>query len=186
MAQIKGTAVRGLLKHAKESYPGGIDAVLATLAAPTRALFDQRILASSWCPYPAYTGLLAALADRHREGRERATYLHELGRWAAAQDAGTTFKIVSMFASVETMLQRASLFWSRHCDTGVFETTDVQKGSGAGVLREFPDVHPLHCTLLGGWIEGMGEAAGARRATTTKVKCVHRGDRWCEYRGVWI
>lgn len=185
MAQIKGTAVRGLLKHAKEAVPGGIPALLAALPPPQRALFDQRILASSWCPYEAYTALLAALVRDQPPGAAREGYLHRLGRWAAGQDAGTTFKIVAMFASVETMLQRADLFWSRHCDSGTFETTVIQKGSGAGVLRDFPGVDPLHCTLLTGWIEGMAETAGAQRAITRKVKCVHRGDGWCEYRGEW-
>ena len=93
--------------------------------------------------------------------------------------------IVALFASVETMLQRSSLFWTRHCDTGRFETLETAKGSGVGALRDFPGVSPLHCTLLTGWIEGMGEAAGASEATTEKVKCVHRGDPWCEYHGRW-
>lgn len=184
MAQIKGTALRGLLKHAREGgHPGGIPGALAALPAPSRGVFAQRILASGWYPYAAYADLLEALVG---STGDRSAHLRELGRWLAAQDAGTTFKVVALFASVETMLQRSSLFWTRHCDAGVFETVDVQKGSGAGVLRDFPDVSPLHCTLLTGWIEGMGEAAGAQRATVEKVRCVHRGDAWCEYRGRWV
>jgi hypothetical protein len=183
MAQIKGTALRGLLKHAKEGgHPGGIAGAVGELPTATRAIFGQKVLASAWYPYEAYADLLEVLAGRTHES---AAHLRELGRWLAMQDAGTTFKVVALFASVETMLQRASLFWARHCDTGTFETIDVQKGSGAGVLRDFPDVSPLHCTLMTGWIEGMGEAAGATKATVEKVRCVHRGDTWCEYRGVW-
>ena len=184
MAQIKGTALRGLLKHAKEGgHPGGIAGLLGELPPAARAVFDQRILASGWYPYGAYASLLDVLAAR---ARDRNAFLHQLGRLLAEQDAGATFKIVALFASVETMLQRSSLFWTRHCDTGTFETIDVQKGSGAGVLRNFPDVSPLHCTLLTGWIESMAETAGSTRATAEKVQCVHRGDAWCEYRGVWV
>jgi hypothetical protein len=183
MAQIKGTAIRGLLKHVKESaYPGGIAAVIAELPPETRKVFDQRILASSWYPYAAYADLLPLIARHLGSGRDP---LATLGRWLAKQDAGTTFKVVSLFASVETMLQRGHMFWSRHCDTGRFETFEVQKGSGAGALVDFPDVHPLHCGLLAGWIAGMAEAAGAKTATARKTKCVHRGDPHCEYRGTW-
>jgi hypothetical protein len=184
MAQIKGTALRGLLKHAKEGgHPGGIAGLLDELPPAAREVFDRRILASGWYPYLAYAELLNALTAR---ASDRGAFLHQLGRQLAKQDAGTTFKVVALFASVETMLQRSSLFWTRHCDTGTFETIDVQKGSGAGVLRDFPDVSPLHCTLLGGWIESMAETAGASKATTEKVRCVHRGDAWCEYRGSWV
>ena len=182
MAQIKGTALRGLLKHAKDSVPGGVPALIAALPERSRGVFDHRVLASSWYPYQAYADLLEGLAGG---ARDRAAYLHELGRHLAVQDAGTTFQVVALFASVETMLQRASLFWTRHCDTGRFETLETAKGSGVGALRDFPGVSPLHCTLLTGWIEGMGEAAGASEATTEKVKCVHRGDPWCEYHGRW-
>jgi hypothetical protein len=184
MAQVKGTALRGLLKYAKEGgHAGGIGGLVAVLPPESRAVFGQRILASGWYPYTAYTDLLAGLVG---PARDHSAQLIQLGRWLATQDAGTTFKVVALFASVETMLQRASLFWTRHCDTGVFETVDVQKGSGVGVLRDFPEVSPLHCTLLTGWIEGMGEAAGAKKATAEKVLCVHRGDRHCEYRGSWV
>jgi hypothetical protein len=184
MAQIKGTALRGLLKFAREGgHPGGIPGALAALPDATRAHFDRKILASAWYPYEAYAGLLTVFAPG---GTRSDAQLHQLGRWLAVQDAGTTFKVVSLFASVETMLQRAGLFWSRHCDTGTFETTSIQKGSGGGVLRDFPDVSPLHCRLLTGWIEGMAEAAGAAKAQAEKIRCVHRGDPVCEYRGSWV
>ena len=184
MAQIKGTAIRGLLKRVKETgYAGGIPAILAELPPASLKTFDHRILASGWYPYDSYGDLLTVVHRRLHGERDDA--LVELGRWLAKQDAGTTLKIFALFASVETMLQRGPFFWPRHCDTGVFETVDVQKGSGVGVLRDFPGVHPLHCRLLAGWVEGMAVVAGAHTVRSEKVKCVHRGDAWCEYRGSW-
>jgi predicted hydrocarbon binding protein len=182
MAQIKGTALRGLLKLAKDGgHPGGIAGALATLPPPLRAHFDHRILASAWYPYEAYAGLLEVLTP----ARDSEAHLHQLGRLLASFDAGTTFKIVALFASVEKMLTRSSLFWTQHCDTGSFDTVEMGKGSSVGQLRGFPDVSPHHCRLLNGWIEGMAEAAGANTARSEKTRCVHRGDPCCEYRGSW-
>lgn len=184
MTQIKGTAVRGLLRHVKESgHRGGIPAILADLPPSTKSVFEQRILSGSWYPYAAYADLLPILEQRLGQGRR--DWLTSLGQWLARQDAGTTFKIVSRFASVETMLQRGGLFWSRHCDTGRYETLEIRKGSAVGALLDFPDIHRLHCGLLAGWIEGMTIAAGARTVEVRKTQCVHRGDPCCEYRGGW-
>ena len=184
MAQIKGTALRGLLRHAKEGgHPGGVAGLVAQLPDSSRAVFDRRILASNWYPYEVYADLLNGFVG---SARDRTAYLHQLGRLLAKQDAGSTLKVVALFGSVERLLQRAAIFWSRHCDTGTFDTVEPQPGSRATVvLRDFPGISPLHCTLMTGWIEGIAEAAGATRAHAEKVRCVHRGDAWCEYRGTW-
>lgn len=179
-ARVKGTAIRGLFRFAKDRVEGGIPETLSRLDDDDRVRFESRILASSWYPYELYGALLEALCP---DGDE--SFLIDLGRDLASQDAGATFKIVALFASVETMLQRSSLFWERHCDTGEFETVDVELGKGTGVLRDFPEVHPYHCRLLTGWIEGMGMAAGASEAEVTKTRCVHRGDPECRYEGRW-
>jgi hypothetical protein len=184
MAQIKGTALRGLLRHIKESgFPGGIPAAIAGLPPATREIFATRILASGWYPYAAYANLLTVIAPP--AGPQRAPFLVELGRGLARRDAGTTFKIVAMFASAETMLERSALFWTRHCDTGSFTTVEMKKGSCGGLLSGFPDIDPLHCALVAGWIEGMAVAAGAKAATVDKTRCTHRGDPHCEYRVGW-
>jgi hypothetical protein len=143
MAQIKGTAIRGLLKQVKESgHAGGIPAILAELPPASHKTFDHRILASGWYPYDSYGDLLTVV-HRRLHG-ERSDDLVDLGRWLAKQDAGTTLKIFALFASVETMLQRGQFFWPRHCDTGTFVTVDVQKGSGVGMLSTSPASIP--CT----------------------------------------
>ena len=184
MAKIKGFAIRGLLRYVKESgFPGGIPAALAELPPSTAEAFQRRILHASWYPYAAYGDLLAVV-DRVL-GRGDLSLMPEIGRFAARGDAGAGFKVVAFFTSVETLLRRSSLFWERYCDTGSFETTDVQAGSGIGMLKDFPDVAPSHCHLLTGWIDGMARVAGAKTVAVEKTLCVHRGDRWCEYRGTW-
>lgn len=184
MAQIKGFAIRGLLKFVKESdLSGGIPGVLARLPADARPSFDVPIDAGEWYPYAAYAGLLKAV-DRSVRGGDDEHY-RRLGLYAAQQDVNTLFKIVAAFSSVEKLLQRSVVIWRRYCDTGDFVTADVSRGGGTGILRNIPEVAPEHCRMLLGWVEGMALAAGAKTVTVTKTRCVHRGDPHCEYQGTW-
>ena len=184
MAQVKGTAVRGVLKYVKESgFAGGIPAVIAQLPDRSREVFGQRVLSSSWVPYAAYADLLVAVDRTFSHGDQ--SLMHPLGRWLGEQDLGTTFKIVALFASVETVLQRSMLFWGRHCDVGTFETLEATHGRAVGAIKEIPDIHPMHCRLVAGWIEGIGAGAGGHEVAVRHDRCVHRGHPWCEYTGTW-
>ena len=184
MAQIKGFAIRGLLKYVKESdMARGISGVLAHLPADSRPSFESPIDASAWYPYAAYAGLLEAV-DRAMGGGDDAHY-RRLGLYAARQDVNTLFKIIAAFSSVEKLLQRSVVIWRRYCDGGAFVTPDVSRGRGTGILRDFPEVAPEHCRLLLGWVEGMALAAGAKTVTVKKTRCIHRGDPHCEYQGTW-
>ena len=62
MAEIKGFAIRGLLKYVKESgYLGGIPAMLNELPADISAQFKEPILGSRWYPYNQFIALLTTL-----------------------------------------------------------------------------------------------------------------------------
>ncbi len=183
MAKVKGAAIRGVLKYVKSSgLTGGIGSVVAALPVEARTAFEAPILVSHWYPYQAFAALLEELDRRFEHEKD---LFHQYGRWSARQDAGTIFRLVSVFASVERLLPMSTLFWSRHCDSGRFETTQVQKGGGVGLLRGFPEIHPLHCRLLTGWIEGMVTVVGAGEVHVQHTRCVHRGDELCEFTGTW-
>lgn len=184
MPQIKGTAIRGLLKFVKSrEYPGGVRGVLERMPGELRVPLGAQVLPSKWYPYATY-GALLRVVDREL-GRGDLSLMREVGVWAATQDSGTLLQVVMNMLSVERVLRMSGSFWSRICDTGTFATTELEKGRGVGQLSAFPDVAVEHCHLLAGWIEGMARAAGAKTVTMEKSKCVHRGDAVCEYRGGW-
>jgi hypothetical protein len=184
MAQIKGTMIRGALKFIKHCHhPGGIPAVLATLPPEAAARFTRPILTSEWYPYEAYTTLLAAID--HELGRDDLSLMATLGRFAARQDLSGVFKVISVLASIPRILQSSSIFWSRYCDAGVFEITDLRPDGGTGVVRDFPTIGRHHEAMLTGWIEGIGLAAGAKTASVELARSVHRGDPCSEYRMRW-
>lgn len=182
--RIKGFAVRGLFKFIKKSgYAGGIEGLLATLDDEDRTLFDQKILSSSWYPYETFTVLLEAIDRELGEGD--GSYLERVGEFSGSQDAGTIFKVVLTLASIERVISVTPPFWKRYCDHGWFEPLEVKNGRLEIRLREFPQIHPGHCRLIGGWIQGLGISAGARNARVEQTACVHRGDPHCFFSATW-
>lgn len=87
-------AILGTIEFVKQSAAGvPVDELLAELPAPVQETYRRRILAGSWYPYEAYTSLLAGVTRRLGSGRP--DFPASLGRFAAQQDVGTIFKIVS-------------------------------------------------------------------------------------------
>jgi hypothetical protein len=184
MTQVKGTVLRGVLKFVKHrQHPGGIAAVLATLPATAAPAFARPILAGDWYPYAAYRELLVAI--RRDLGLGDPEVLVALGRFAARQDLSGVFKIISVMASVSRILQSSSTFWSRYCDTGSFEISDLTETSGTGRIMGFPQISAEHELSLQGWIEGIGIAAGAKTADVKLSRSVHRGDPFTEFAMRW-
>jgi hypothetical protein len=184
MTQVKGTLLRGALKFVKHrKHPAGIPGVVATLGPAAAPTFARPILSGEWYPYAAYRELLAAI-ERDVAGGDPEVVV-ALGRFAARQDLSGVFKIISVMASVPRILQSSSVFWSRYCDTGRFEISDLTATSGTGRIHDFPDMSAEHERSLRGWIEGIGIAAGAKTAEVTLSRSRHRGDPFTEYSMRW-
>ncbi len=186
-AQIKGFAIRGLLKFVKESgYEGGIARLLTKISPAAAGHFEERILSSVWYPYEAYSALLTtAMNELAAENQDRRALAERLGAFAGRQDAGAVFRVVAAITSLERVVTKSPMFWRRYCNRGDLEVVEVEAGRLVVRLVDFPGIHPAHCRLITGWILGLGEANGAREASVEKTHCVHDGDSRCEYQGRW-
>ena len=182
MARIKGFGLRGALKFAKER---GIDPreLVAGLPEGPRAAFDQPIHHGDWYPYEAYAALLAEI-DRRLGGPE-GDVMREMGRDAARQDAGGMFRIVTFIVSPETAAARSGIFWERYYDTGKLVAEETRRGYLRVHIEGFPEISPLHCRLLSGWIEGLGAVWGARNTAIREIACARRGSPRCVFEGTW-
>jgi hypothetical protein len=179
--QIKGVALRGLLKTAKESgWPK--EALVAAIPEAQRGAFKKSIVASSWYPYEAFTALAHAVVA-HTGGD--IAICRRIGREAAVRDLGTTFRIITAMASIDFLLGRSQVFWSSYCDRGELRLDTKDANSFRGRMQGFPEIDPAHCLIIEGWLEGMGTALGAVDMTSRQVRCVHRGDPLCEFEGRW-
>jgi predicted hydrocarbon binding protein len=182
MTQIKGFAIRGVLKSVKESG-GSIPALIAALPPADRAAFDRPIVTSDWYPYSAFVALVRAVV--RVQGQGDLAHARELGRKAAERDLGTTFRIISAIASLRFLLERGQVFWSKYCDTGRMVLDGSEEKAIKARLEAFPEIDEAHCALVEGWLEGLGTALGADGMTTRQLSCVRRGDPACTFEGRW-
>ena len=181
MAKINGIALRGTLKFIKEKGYA-IPLVLGELRPETQLIFKHPIVAGSWYPYEAYRDLIVAV-DR-QVGRGDGSLMPEMGHFAARQDAGTVFKVLSLFVSVEKTLPWADRLWGEYCDTGTF-VTETKTGWSRTELQGFPGIHPGHCEVLGGWFTEMCLVLKASSSEVEHPRCVSRGDPTCEFIVRW-
>ena len=181
MVKINGIALRGTLKFIKDRGHT-IAPVLADMPPAVQLVFRHPIIAGTWYPYEAYTDLIVAV-DRH-VGCGDYALMPELGRYAARQDAGTVFKVLSIFVSVEKTLPWIGRLWGEYCDTGTF-VSESQKGSSRTELQGFPEIHPGHCGVMAGWFAEMCLVLKAKSSEVEHTRCVHRGDPLCEYFVRW-
>ena len=184
VAQIKGFALRGLLKYVKESsYPGGIPGLLEKLPAEDKPYFSEKILSSLWYPYPAFSALAQTISREIAKGDDAV--LREVGHASGRQDLGGIFRFITAILTIERVVRRSPAFWRRYCDTGELGVTESGPGHFTVQISDFPDIDPAHCHMITGWILGLGDGTGARDLDVQKLRCVHRGDPYCEYRGTW-
>jgi len=182
VTQVKGFALRGLLKSLKE-HGWSIPEILARLPETSRPSFDRPVGSSSWYPYSTFVSLVRTIDEMHGGGR--LELCRTLGREAAVRDLGTTFRIISAITSVEFMLKRAQVFWSKYCDTGALVLDRYEEGLFLGRMEGFPHLDRSHCLLIEGWLEGIGVSIGALGMTTRQPRCLHQGHACCEFEGTW-
>ncbi|MDH3254574.1 MAG: hypothetical protein OEM62_06245 [Acidobacteriota bacterium] len=182
--QIKGFAIRGLLKFVKESsYAGGIPSLLEKLPIDAQPFFRERILSSLWYPYAAFSALARTIESEMGAGD--VALLEDIGRLSGRQDLGGIFRFITAILTVERVVNRSPAFWNRYCDSGELEVVESGQGRFTVRLKDFPKIDRAHCHMITGWIRGLGEGTGVKNFESRKVRCVHSGDSWCEYQGTW-
>jgi predicted hydrocarbon binding protein len=142
------------------------------------------VISSAWYPYPAFVALVQTIERLHGRGGEFALS-REIGRDSARRDLGATFRIISAMASLDFLLKRGQVFWEKYCDRGRIVLEAPQPLSLRARIEAFPEIDRAHCRLVEGWLEGLGDALGARDMSCRETRCVHRGDTHCEYAGAW-
>lgn len=183
MANIKGFAIRGLLKYSKEQEPGVIPSLIAELPSDLQSCFERPILVSQWYPYEAFSSLLRAIDRRYGQGDLRHGVT--VGEFAAAHDISGVFKFALNVFNPQVLLGRANIVWSRYCDTGKLVPTIAEPKQFGQRLEGFPGIDEAHCQVLIGFIRKFGELIEAKDARVEHTACVHRGNAWCEWQGTW-
>jgi hypothetical protein len=177
MARIKGAALHHLLRAARER--GALDVVLAEVPPEAGEALTSPIHLEQWYAYGTFTALLEAITRAHADQGPSA--LRSMAREAGRRELSLTFKILVSAMRLDAIMQRAQAAWPRHCDTGRCVVVRHWRTGYEGEIRGFPDIHPLHCLYLEGWLEGIVDALGAEDVHTTH----RRAEAVCRYATTW-
>ncbi len=178
--QVKGFAIRGLLKFVKQSgYPGGIPAMISLLPSEDQKTFADPINASAWYPYTVFAHLLRAINQSMGKGDLSAA--RRIGEAAAQWDVQGVFKIIGALTGLQTLLPRARIFWPRYFSAGTLVVTDIGDRGARLQIQNFPEIDPVHCVVLEGWFEELSRLFGAKNVRVTHTACVHKRGAVCEY-----
>lgn len=85
--------------------------------------------------------------------------------------------------SVDSVLKKAPLMWTRVYDGGVI-AVDSGAGRAAITVTEFPS-HPAVCGRITGWFEVIGERSGAKNIRLVHDTCVSEGGKVCRWSFNW-
>lgn len=184
--EVSGRAFLGIIRHIKEKHGAALlQSVVADAGASTAAVFGGRILHMNWYPYPAYIDFLAALSRRFGGGDPE--YGRALGEAAGVRDINTVFRIYLAIASPERLIRGCSKVWpSYYRNAGNMEAITWAPTGTTLRITDFPEMSPLHCRLMEGWMISTMDALGLRvDAAGRETKCPSRGDPFHEFSCTW-
>jgi hypothetical protein len=179
---VKGTALRARLRFVEER--AGVDGYrrfVDALTPATRALVDDRILASGWYPFAAFIEICTVIDDQLGAGD--LALCDELGRYGCDANLPTLYKIFFRMADVRYIIRRAAAAWRVNYDEGSMAV--VAEGDHVVTLRmEVPTPHRAHCLSVRGWIVRAGELSGAKDVRVDE-SCRLHGDPHCQFELRW-
>ncbi len=180
--KVKGTLLRGIFRDIKETFPGGIPEFLNQLTEEEREPLKKQFLHNLWYPYETYIHLIAMALKII--GKGDIHYVDELAFRSAKRDLGTLFKLITLLTDPHIVAKRASIIWKQKFSRGNLVQADKTERGFVLEVVDFPEIHPLHCRIIKGYIEGVGNN-WFKSFQAEKIGCVHQGHATCRYRCTW-
>lgn len=181
-AHVKAVPVNGLYGFVtSELTREQLKATIESLPPEDRQWFTGHLLAHQQVPYSAVNRFTVAAARQNGEPLE--SFAIRAGRRGAELGLKTVYKFVMMVMSIEAVLRKAPLMWSRVYDSG--EMTVESTGNSARIhVTDFPS-EEAGCGRATGWFTVIGERAGAKNLKVDHPVCVARGGHECRWDFTW-
>jgi hypothetical protein len=179
---LKGVPINGLVEFVrKELTPQQFQDVLERLPADQRKYFSGHVLAHELIPLSIVNTFTEYAAQAKNEPLK--AFARRAGRYGAEIGLKTVYKFVLLVLSIDSVLKKAPLMWTRVYDGGVI---NVESGDGRARITatEFPS-HPAVCGRITGWFELIGERAGAKDMRVVHDSCVAEGGKACHWSATW-
>lgn len=183
---MSGRAFLGVLRHVKQTVgDAALKGLIAQAPDATQRALSQRIAHTVWFPYAAFAGFLATLDAKL--GRGDPDYAKRLGAVAGQSDLGTVFRVYVALASTERLIRGCSRVWPTYY-RGCGEMEAISWIPESTVLRitHFPQMSPLHCRLMEGWMVSAMDSLGAEVLPGAReTSCMSRGAAFHEFSCTW-
>lgn len=179
---LKGTPINGLVEFVQsELTPQQFQDVLAKMPAEQRKYFSGHVLAHELVPVSIVNKFTEYAAEARKESLK--SFARRAGRYGAEIGLKTVYKFILLVLSIDAVLKKAPLMWTRVYDGGVIA---VESGDhkAAITVTEFPS-HPAVCGRISGWFEVIGERAGAKELRLVHDSCVAEGGKVCRWSFTW-
>ncbi|MBW3670076.1 MAG: hypothetical protein KY432_00220 [Acidobacteria bacterium] len=180
--QVKAVPVNGLYTFVQtELTSEQLKAAIDSLPPDERQWFTGHLLAHQQVPYTAVNRFTVEAAKQKGEPLE--SFSLRAGRYGANLGIKTVYKFVMMVMSIEAVLRKAPLMWSRVYDRGKM-TVESASGSARIHVADFPS-DEAGCGRATGWFTVIGEKAGAKNLKVDHPVCRARGGHECRWDFQW-
>lgn len=179
---LKGTPINGLVEFVKsELTPQQYEEILGKLPAEHQKYFTGHILAHDLIPVTIVNKFTEYAAEAKKEPLK--AFSRRAGRYGAEIGLKTVYKFILLVMSIDAVLKKAPLMWTRVYDGGNIEV-DSGDGNATITVTEFPS-HPSVCGRITGWFEVIGERAGAKEMRLFHDTCAAEGGKVCRWKFSW-
>jgi hypothetical protein len=183
MSNVKGMALSTRVDFIRERF--GADAyarVLTAVTPKTREILEGMVLPQMWVPMVEYADFLTT-TDRLL-GKGDLELVVEMGRYAAARNLPTIYKVFLRFASPIYVMSKATSIWNLNYDSGRLVTEE--RGPTTAYLRvEVDRPSCAQCASVRGWAEGAAAVCGVSDVRSKKLECRSAGGKACDFLLTW-
>lgn len=183
--EANGKAFLGMITYIKSKWGRGLlDEIISTTDPATQQVFSKKIIVADWHPYPTFVSLLNAM--QARLGPSDANFFRTVGMVSGRTDLGAIFAIYKRLASFERLIRSCSSVWaSYYRNAGSMVATEWKPERTILQISNFPQMSPLHCRMMEGWMIATMEEIGARILKWEETKCMSRGGSCHEFICSW-
>jgi len=183
-AQLKGSAYLSTLNFIETHFgTASKERVLERLSPEDRAVLGHMVLPIQWYPLAPFPRLLRAMDAE--VGRGDLTLVTERGTWAAVQDMRTVHKVLLKLVTPGWVIDKGMKLWPNFHTSGHWEAKRVGDKGARAELKDLGVVDEAMCMTLKGWILGLLQLAGIKRANVDHPECRARGSATCVYQISW-
>jgi len=188
VANVKGSAITARIRFVRERFgEAELRRLKDSLSETSRGLLDGRVLPHAWVPFDLFVELNLAV-DR-TFGTGDLSMCREMGRYSAAVNLPTLYRIFYRLGSPSFILRKAAKVWRVHYDSGELRVLDPDldgpEERATLEIAAFETPHRAHCQSVLGWAERSVELSGGTVIHAREETCRTEGHDTCRLAVRW-